>query len=69
MARELTDEEKKAYDHMLEGAKQLNIFGEEEELDAKVCFYTTFRQHFVKTCIVKIQKSVGFFSHTLVMYN
>ena len=35
MARELTDEEKKAYDHMLEGAKQLNIFGEEEELDAK----------------------------------
>ncbi|SDB56786.1 hypothetical protein [Butyrivibrio sp. INlla16] len=38
MARELTDEEKKAYDHMLEGAKQLNIFGEEEELDAKDFF-------------------------------
>ena len=35
MARELTDEEKKAYNHMLEGAKQLNIFGEKEELDAK----------------------------------
>ncbi|WP_155829588.1 MULTISPECIES: hypothetical protein [unclassified Butyrivibrio] len=35
MARELTDEEKKAYDQMLEGAKQLNIFGEEEALDAK----------------------------------
>ena len=35
MARELTDEEKKAYDRMLENAKQLNIFGEEEELDAK----------------------------------
>ncbi len=35
MARELTDEEKKAYNHMLEGAKQLNIFGEEEELDAR----------------------------------
>ena len=35
MARELTDEEKKAYEHMPESAKQLNIFGEEEELDAK----------------------------------
>ena len=35
LARELTDEEKKLYDHMLEGAKQLNIFGEEEELDAR----------------------------------
>lgn len=35
MARELTDEEKNAYDQMLKGAKQLNIFGEEEELNAK----------------------------------
>ena len=35
MAREPTDEEKKAYDHMLESTKQLNIFGEEEELEAK----------------------------------
>jgi len=35
VARELTDEEKRTYDLMLEGAKQLNIFGEEEELDAK----------------------------------
>ncbi|WP_155829590.1 MULTISPECIES: hypothetical protein [unclassified Butyrivibrio] len=35
MARELTEAEKTEYNTMVETAKQLNIFGEEEELDAK----------------------------------
>ena len=35
MTRELTEAEKNEYNAMVETAKQLNIFGEEEELDAK----------------------------------
>ena len=35
MARELTEAEKTQDNNMVETAKQLNIFGEEEELDAK----------------------------------
>ena len=35
MARELTEAEKAAYDNLIEGAKQLTIFGTEEELDAR----------------------------------
>ncbi len=35
MARELTEAEKNEYNAMVETAKQLNIFSEEEELDAK----------------------------------
>ena len=35
MARELTEAEKSAYNEMIEGAKQLTIFGTEEELDPK----------------------------------
>ena len=35
MARELTEAEKTEYNTMVKTAKQLNIFGEEEELDAK----------------------------------
>ncbi|SDB68045.1 hypothetical protein [Butyrivibrio sp. INlla16] len=33
--RELTEAEKQSYDEMSEGAKQINLFGDEEELDAK----------------------------------
>lgn len=33
--RELTEAEKQSYNEMIEGAKQVNIFGDEEELDAK----------------------------------
>ena len=33
--RELTTEEQMTYDRMVEGAKQINILGIEEELDAK----------------------------------
>lgn len=33
--RELTEIEKQAYDEMIEGARQINLFGDEEELDAK----------------------------------
>lgn len=33
--RELTEAEKQSYDEMIEGAKQINLFGDEEELDAK----------------------------------
>ncbi len=32
-SRELTESERAAYDKMVEGAKQLTIFGTEEELD------------------------------------
>ena len=35
MARELTEAEKAAYNEMIEGAKQLTIFGTEEELDPR----------------------------------
>ncbi|MBQ9304442.1 hypothetical protein [Butyrivibrio sp.] len=35
MARELTEAEKSAYDKMVEGAKQMTIFGTEEELDPR----------------------------------
>lgn len=34
-SRELTEVEKAAYDRMVEGAKQLTIFGTEEELDPR----------------------------------
>ena len=33
--RELTDEERSEYDMMIAGAKQLTLFGTEEELDAR----------------------------------
>ena len=33
--RELTEEERTEYDMMITGAKQLSLFGGEEELDAK----------------------------------
>ena len=35
MARELSEKEQNEYNKMIQGAKQLNLFGEEEELDAK----------------------------------
>ncbi len=35
MARELTQKEQNEYNKMIQGAKQLNLFGEEEELDAR----------------------------------
>lgn len=35
MARELTEAEKAAYEEMIDGAKQLTIFGTEEELDPR----------------------------------
>ena len=35
MARELTEAEKSAYNKMVEGAKQMTIFGTEEELDSR----------------------------------
>lgn len=35
MAKELTEAEKAAYNEMIEGAKQLTIFGTEEELDPR----------------------------------
>lgn len=35
MARELTEAEKSAYDKMVEGAKQMTIFGTEEDLDSR----------------------------------
>ncbi len=34
-SRELTEAERAAYDKMVEGAKQLTIFGTEEELDSR----------------------------------
>ena len=34
-SRELTESERAAYDKMVEGAKQLTIFGTEEELDSR----------------------------------
>jgi hypothetical protein len=34
-SRELTEAEKAAYDSMVEGAKQLTLFGTEEELDTR----------------------------------
>ncbi len=33
--RELTEEERTEYDMLIDGAKQLTIFGTEEELDAR----------------------------------
>ncbi len=33
--RELTEAEKQSYDEMIEGTKQINLFGDEEELDPK----------------------------------
>ena len=33
--RELTEAEKQTYEEMIDGAKQINIFGMEEELDAR----------------------------------
>ncbi|WP_155829706.1 MULTISPECIES: hypothetical protein [unclassified Butyrivibrio] len=35
MARELSEKEQNEYNKMIQGAKQLNLFGEEEELDAR----------------------------------
>ena len=35
MVRELTEAEKTAYEEMIDGAKQLTIFGTEEELDPR----------------------------------
>ena len=35
MMRELTEEERADYDMLVDGAKQLTIFGTEEELDAR----------------------------------
>lgn len=35
MARELSEKEQNEYNKMIQGAKQLNLFGEEEELEAK----------------------------------
>ena len=38
MARELSEKEQNEYNKMIQGAKQLNLFGEEEELDARDFF-------------------------------
>ena len=35
LVRELTEEERIAYDNMIDGAKQLTLFGTEEELDPR----------------------------------
>jgi len=35
VARELTEAEKTAYDKMVEGAKQMTIFGTEDDLDSR----------------------------------
>lgn len=35
MARELTEAERADYDRMVEGAKQITIFGTEEDLDPR----------------------------------
>ena len=35
MVRELSEKEQNEYNKMIQGAKQLNLFGEEEELDAR----------------------------------
>ena len=35
MARELSEKEQNEYNKMIQGAKQLNLFGKEEELDAR----------------------------------
>ena len=37
--RELTEEERAEYDVMISGAKQLTIFGGEEEFDDEVSFF------------------------------
>lgn len=35
MVRELSEKEQNEYNKMIQGAKQINLFGEEEELDAR----------------------------------